>query len=149
MNKMLIGLSLALALALTGCATQRPQMTEHQYDMFAKGWAGVHHCTTEGFIDAPTAARARTYAVTAMNQYSFDSALLDSKAKDQITYGERPSQQDCRSLAATVEGRRQQIENQNASAAIQQQEAQNMINATKSTKTYCNKIGTQILCNSF
>lgn len=138
-----------LAISLGGCATQKPQMSDAQYEMFAKGWSYLHHCSAEGFIDPATTARGRTYVVGAMNQYSFDGALLDGKAKDYINYGTPPSQQECRSLAVSIEGRKQQIENQNATAAMQQQEAQNMINATKSTRTYCNKIGTQVLCNSF
>ena len=136
-------------LFLASCATQKPQMTDAQYEMFAKGWAVLHHCNANGYIDPAATARGRIYAASTMNRYSFDGALMDSKAYDQINYGTQPSQQECRSLAASIEGRRQQIENQNATAEIQQREAQNMINATKPTNTYCNKIGTQVLCNSF
>ena len=141
--------TLILASVLAGCATQKPQMTDTQYEMFAKGWAALHHCSANGYIDPAATARGRIYAASTMNRYSFDGALMDSKAHDQIKYATQPSQQECRSLAASIEGRRQQIENQNATAEIQQREAQNMINTTKPANTYCNKIGTQVLCNSF
>ena len=147
MSKLMI--TLILASVLAGCATQKPQMTDAQYEMFAKGWAVLHHCSANGYIDPAATARGRIYAASTMNRYSFDGALMDSKAYAQIKYGTQPSQQKCRSLAASIEGRRQQIENQNATAEIQQREAQNMINVTKPTNTYCNKIGTQVLCNSF
>lgn len=146
MNKLM---GVLISLVLAGCAAQKPQMSVDQYEMFAKGWAYLHHCNANGFIDPATTARGRTYAVSSMNRYSFDGALMDGKARDQINYGTRPSQQECRSLASSIEGRKQQIDNQNATAEMQQREAQNMINATKPINTYCNKIGTQVLCNSY
>ncbi len=142
---------LGLVIGFGGCATQKPQMPDSQYYGFAKAWHTIGWCAYKGWMDADTAARGKTYVATTMNQYSFDRERMDRESRsstvaaalDQVTEG------DCRNAAVSIQGRKQQIDNQNATAAIQQQETQNMINATKSTKTYCNKIGTQVLCNSF
>lgn len=143
-------LSLVLiSLVFVGCATQRPQMTEEMYSSFGKGWALLHHCSAEGLLDASDAARGRTYMVATMNNYLFEGSRIDAEAYQHIQSNSKPSIQDCRNLNVSIQGRRQQIENHNAQTAMQQQEAQSMINATKSTQTYCNRIGTQVLCNSF
>ena len=147
MSKLITALILVSVLA--GCATQRPPMPEDKYAGFARGWAALHHCSMDGMIDADAAARGRTYMVSTMNTYSFDGKRLDAETYQAIQSGNKPSVQDCRSLNVSIQGRKQQIENQNAQAAMQQQEAQNMLRATKPTQTYCNKIGTQVLCNSF
>lgn len=147
MNKLICAMLSGLISA--GCATQRPPMPDEKYADFSRGWAALHHCSMDGMIDADAAARGRTYMVSTMNTYSFDGKRLDAEAYRAIQAGNKPSVQDCRSLNISIQGRKQQIENQNAQAAIQQQEAQNMLRATKPTQTYCNKIGTQVLCNSF
>lgn len=147
MNKLICVMLSGLILA--GCATQRPPMPDEKYGAFAHGWAILHHCSIDGNINSDTAARGRTYMVSTMNAYSFDGKRLDAEAYQAIQTGNKPSMQECRLLDISIQGRKQQIENQNAQAAMQQQETQNMIRATKPTQTYCNKIGTQVLCNSF
>lgn len=144
----LIGVVLS-GLILAGCASPRPQMPEENYGRFARGWAGIHHCNAAGNIDPEITALARTYIVASLNPYSYDRVRIEVESRQQAESNARPSIQDCRELAAMVYSRKQQIDNQNATAAIQQREAQNMINATKPANTYCNKIGTQVLCNSF
>ena len=136
-------------LSLAGCATQRPPLPESRYASFAKGWAGIYHCNTSGNITPEVVSLARAYIVDSLSPYIYDRARIEAEAAQQVKYGTPPSLQDCRELAATVYTRKQQIDNQNAPAALQQKSTQDMINATKSTQTYCNKIGTQILCNSF
>lgn len=141
--------TLILASVLAGCATAKPQMPDENYGRFARGWAGIHHCNAAGNIDPEVTALARTYIVSSLNPYSYDRVRIETEARQQAESSARPTIQECRELAAMVYSRKQQIDNQNATAAIQQREAQSMINATKPTNTYCNKIGTQVLCNSF
>ena len=149
MNKLMV--SVMAGLILVGCASQKSQMAESQYFGFAKAWHTIGWCTYKGGMDVDTAARGKPYVTTTMNQYSFERQRMNQESRspavaaalDQVTEG------DCRNAAVSVASRKQQIENQNATAEIQQRETQNMINATKPTNTYCNKIGTQVLCNSF
>lgn len=135
-------------LILAGCATQRPQMSEDQYQSFARTWATIGFCNNKGWIDSDTAARGQTYVNSAVGTYTFDRDRMGN-ALAQVGKAAPPSQEDCRMLSMNIHQRKQQIENQNAQNATQQQEAQKIINSTKSTQTYCNKIGTQVLCNSY
>lgn len=146
MKKILV--SLVAGLILAGCATQRPVMPDEKYQSFASGWAAVGWCSNQGWIDADTAALGRNYIGNAVSTYTFDR---DRMASSIAAVGKTtpPSIENCRELAVTIRARKQQIDNQNATLAIQQKATQEMINSTKSTQTYCNKIGTQVLCNSF
>lgn len=146
MNKIIAGL--VIGLTLVGCATQRPQMPEERYYGFARTWASIGYCANQGWIDPDTAARGRTYVGSAVDTYTFDRTRMATAIAD-IGKTLPPSQENCRALAVDIQARKQQIDNQNANAAIQQKSAQDMINATRSTQSYCNKIGTQVFCNSF
>lgn len=146
MNKLMTALILASVLA--GCATAKPQMPDEKYQAFTKGWVSISQCIRNGWIDADTGARGRTYIMGAANTYQYDTDKFkesELQARQSISV----NQSDCRELAVAIQARKQQIDNQNATAEIQQRETQNMVNATKPTNTYCNKIGTQVLCSSF
>ena len=148
--KKIIGAAVC-GLLLAGCATQRPPLQEGQYFGFAKAWHTIGWCAYKGWMDPSTAALGKTYVATALNRYSVDQNRMEQEDKSPALIGalNAMTEGDCRNAAVSVATRKQQIENQNATAEIQQREAQNMINATKPTNTYCNKIGTQVLCNSF
>lgn len=137
-----------LVIGLSGCATQKPQMPDEKYPGFARTWAAIGYCANQGWIDADTAARGRTYVGAAVDTYLFNRDRM-AAAITAVGKTSPPSQENCRALAVDVQTRKQQIDNQNATAAIQQKTTQDMINSTKSTQTYCNKIGTQVFCNSY
>lgn len=145
---MKIVLSLLVIGLVAGCATQRPQMPDDRYQGFARTWATITHCNAKGWIDADTAARGRTYVGSAVNSYTFDEAKMRQTI---ASLGENspPSQEVCRDLAMNIQARKQQIDVQNSTAEMQQRESQNTINAARPTQTYCNKVGTQVLCNSY
>lgn len=132
-------------LTLAGCATQKPQMGEGDYSRFSKGWAAIHQCHSSGYIDADTAALAKRYVGGTMQQYVFDSNKMDNQANWYLRNGSLPSQDDCRNLAVAVRARQQQIVENTAQLSAQS----NPAIVTKPTSTYCNRIGTQVFCNSF
>lgn len=133
-------------LVLVGCASQKPQMPEEKYAAFARGWAVVHMCAASGRMTASDAASGQQYLVHAMNLYSFDGTRMDSEAKDQIQHGIKPTDEACRLSAVAIQSKKQQIE---SNTVVSNQQQQPGININKPTNTYCNKIGTQVLCNSF
>ena len=135
-------------LGLVGCATQRPQMPDGRYSGFARAWAAVGYCNNKGWIDADTAARGRTYVSSAMNTHTFDHSRMAAEIVD-MGKTPPPSQEDCRALAMGIQTRKQQIEVHNAAVAQEAKEIQNAINATRPTQTFCNKVGDQLLCNSY
>lgn len=149
LNAKPILISLAF-IGLTGCATpKKPEMPESHYTTFAGRWLMVNYCSWKGWMDADTAARGRTYIESDVATWTHDSVRLNQIIKSLEPETSKARQGDCNLLTASIQQRKQQIENNNATAAMQQQEAQNMINATRPTHTYCNRIGTQVLCNSF
>lgn len=147
MNKIIAGL--VIGLTLVGCATQRPQMPDQNYVTLAGRWLMVDYCAWKGWMDVESAAKGRRYITNDITSWTYDANRFKSQVDELKPETEKVTQGDCRRMAVSIQERSQQIDNRNASNVIQQQEAQNMINATKSTKTYCNKIGTQVLCNSF
>ena len=136
-------------LMMVGCATQRPQMPDERYAGFARAWNTVGRCVSSGWMDADTAARGRTYISSAMNTYTYSQEDMRDTINGEANRMPSISPEQCRMAAMDIQMRKQQIANQNAQTDMQQREVQNMINATKPTQTYCNKIGTQVLCNSF
>jgi hypothetical protein len=136
-------------LTTMGCATQRPQMPDEKYVTFANAWNIVGYCAYKGWMDADTAARGKTYISSAINTYAYSQEDMVDTIKGGASRLKDVSMETCRMVAVDIQTRKQQIANQNIQADIQQREIQNMINSTKSTNVYCNKIGTQVLCNSF
>lgn len=132
-------------LLLAGCATQRPQMDEATYTSFSRGWAVVHQCYSLNHIDVDMAAHARRQVNATMNRYEYDPAKITTQANWFIRYGNPPSQEDCQKLALVVRTKQQQITESNTQASIYS--APIIVNQPSST--YCNKIGTQVFCNSF
>lgn len=139
-----IGVTLC-GLFLAGCATQRPQMDEATYTSFSRGWAVVHQCYSLNPIDVDMAAHARRQVNATMNRYKYDPAKITTQANWFIRYGNPPSQEDCQKLALVVRTKQQQIAESNSQASIYS--APIIVNQPSST--YCNKIGTQVFCNSF
>lgn len=147
MNKLI---SVVLSgLILAGCASQRPPMPDENYVTFAGRWLMVDYCAWKGWMDVESAAKGRRYINNDIATWTYDPERLKSQVGTLQPETSKVSQGDCRRMAVSIQERSQQIANQNARADMQQREAQNMINATKPTNTYCNKIGTQVLCNSF
>ena len=145
--KKIIGAAVC-GLLLAGCATQKPQMPDEKYVPLVRGWIGVSECIRSGGIDADTGARGRAYIIAEANQYQHNPVRF-KEIEQQMRGSFSLTSQDCREMAAVIQSRKQQIDNQNASAEIQRREVQNILNTTKPTQAYCNKIGTQVLCNSF
>ena len=132
-------------LFLAGCATQRPQMDEATFTSFSRGWAVVHQCYSLNYIDVDMAAHARRQVNATMNRYEYDPAKITTQANWFVRYGNPPSQEDCQKLALVVRTKQQQIAESNAQASTYS--APIIVNQPSST--YCNKIGTQVFCNSF
>lgn len=138
----------AAGLVLAGCATQRPQMSEEKYTSFAYAWNTVGYCAFKGWMDPDTAARGKTYINSAVGAYSYSVETLRDTAIRNGNQVTNITQEQCRTVAVEIHTRKQQIANQNAQTEMEQREIQNAIN-NRPTQTYCNKIGNQVLCNSY
>ena len=137
-------LCLVSVVGLTGCASY--SFTESDYSSFAYSWVAVQTCSEYGHMDADTAAAGMLFMRKKLGQASYDKVALERaiyKAKQgSIT----PS--ECRKLSVTVKGWEKQ-------QAQQQQEINELNRAAENFKnsmpkqTYCNRIGTQVFCNTY
>ncbi len=142
-------LPMALVLvALTGCATTKPEMSSNDYAKYSRSWVAVHSCNTQGFIDSSTAATGLRYVQSNINQFTFNPNTLKENMDWLVANNKPTPETDCRKLALTIQQRKQQIELNNSNASIQQQALQDL-NNNRPKQTYCNKIGTQALCTTY
>jgi len=147
MNKIVC--AVLVGLVLVGCASTRPTMPDQNYVTLAGRWLMVDYCAWKGWMDAESAAKGRRYINSDIASWTYDSERLKREVGILHPETAKVTQGDCRRMSVSIQERSQQIADHNAQSEMQQREVQNIINATKSTHTYCNKIGTQVLCNSF
>ncbi|WP_319050413.1 hypothetical protein [Pseudomonas aeruginosa] len=134
---------------LSGCATQKPPLSDSQYTAFSTMLVGIHKCVSNGYMPPDTGARGQQYTMANLNTWQFDQNYFMSRAK-QIADSVNPSQGECNTLAMNIMQRKNQIDAQNQQAAQDAQAWQNLQNQIEQNKTtYCNQIGTQTICNRY
>ena len=134
---------------LSGCVTQKPSLAENQYTAFATLLTGIHKCVVTGYVTPEVGARAQSYAEGNLNTYQFNLEVLKSRVT-QVADNVNPSQGDCNTLAMQVAQRKNQIDANNEQVAREAQAWKDLSNSQNQNKTtYCNKIGTQTICNSY
>lgn len=138
-----LGLFVAL---LSGCAT-KPNLTEVQYDQYAKVWVGLQKCVANGYMTPATGARGQSFVAANLSGYNYNSNVIDSKGA-QMYSSVNPTQGDCNTLAMAIERRRGDIEESNRQADAENQ-AWQTYEQTRPKTTYCNQIGSQTVCNSY
>ena len=142
-------MSLVLSL-LVGCATQpKPEMSSEDYTKFSKTWIGIHLCNNKGWISPDIAAKGKRFATGILNQYSYTVDRIDQGIRNQEAQGYSPTQGDCNELAMLIAEKDQQIAIHNQQVDNNHVANQEYINSTKLKNTYCNKIGTQVFCNTY
>ena len=146
---------------LAGCAQQKQQMPDANYEMFAKVEVASDACLKSNFITAQEAGQAHSNISLFLSSWAYDyvrySNILaqghEELKKIKIT------QEGCNLLRAKiyqynieVQRYQKQMEMAAQQKALADQQAlqsiQNMQNTLPKT-TYCNQIGTQTICNSY
>ena len=132
---------------LVGCATQpKPERKIVQHSELAKSIYMNKQCTAKGYMPPDIGALGERYIKAIMGQYPYDenriTVILNTFVGTQVT------KEDCNLLAMQIVGKKQSIDEQNAFNQQQATEWQNTIN-NRPTQTYCNKIGTQLFCNTY
>lgn len=134
---------------LSGCVTQNPPLSDDQYTAFATLLTGIHKCVVTGYVTPEVGARAQSYAEGNLNTYQFNFEVLKSRIS-RVADTVNPSQGDCNTLAMQVAQRKNQIDANNEQVAREAQAWKNLSDSQNQNKTtYCNKIGTQTICNSY
>lgn len=147
MNTFRKAMALVLITGLTACAaTPKPELQVMQYQSAARSIFVVHSCTATGKLSPELGALGDSYLKGTINQYSYDVSRLAAAAKE--TSNTPVTTEECNVLAMSIQKQRQQIDiqNQNNQLALDQV---NTLNNQRSKQTYCNKIGTQMFCNTY
>ena len=149
-----IKIVLIIFLALQGCAAKKTAMDETTYNKMADLYIALKYCNENGFI-SPSVAASGTNMLddNLMMKYDYNPSLLQStiKNRENSTIAEIDASTEkkktagCNNLAMHVEGAKQRIEHQ------RQQELQQRIEYehVRPKQTYCNPVGSQIVCNSY
>ena len=146
---------------LAGCAQQKQQMPDANYEKFAKVEVASDACLNSNFITAQEGGQAHSNISLFLSSWTYDyvrySNLLAQGHQDVKKI--KITQEGCNLLRAkiyqdTIEAQRyekqMEIAVQQKAVADQQalQSIQNMQSTSPKT-TYCNQIGTQTICNSY
>ena len=134
-------LVLCLAVLVVGCATQRPAMTEYDYQSYARSTAIAIHCYEAGVFDADTTASARTMINNRINQYTYDQNYMMQIAKG---ISKEYALGHCREAAVLIAAYRQQV-----AANQRQSQPAPQPTYTQPARTICNNIAGQILCSTY
>ena len=147
--KMVRGLGVGvLVSALVGCAAKpAPQLDAQGYNIFAGAWYEVNNCIESGSMAPEVGALGKRYVESHLGRFSFNPSLFESEYRRIAATGP-VSREKCNQLAADIMRQRHQTEINNQNAARTEQQIRDAINS-RPTNTYCNKIGTQVLCNSY
>lgn len=146
---------------LAGCASQKQSMPEENYNQFASMEVAADACLKANYLTYQETGQAHSDISILLNSWSYDavkySNLLMRGA--QIANTNKLTQANCNITRAkiyqyTLEVQRYQQQLQIASQqrAIADQQAlqylQNSQNSLPKT-TYCNRYGTQTICNTY
>lgn len=151
----------ATLICLSGCAQQKQQMPYDNYESFAKVQVATDACLKSNLITAQEAGQSNANIAMFLRSWAYDSNHYSNRLEEWRKEVERikVTQEVCNSLRAkiyqdTIEAQRyqKQVEMYLQQQTIAEQQAlqsiQNMQNTLPKT-TYCNRIGTQTICNSY
>lgn len=137
-----VALVAGIAALLSGCAN--PQMPNDMYDQFAAGIAGIQKCGTSGMMSADSTVWAKYMLNARLGAYSYNQAFLESRYAA-VAPGITPTAPECNQLAIYAEQYKQNVQASNAQIQATTQALQN----NRPVNTYCNRVGTQTICNSY
>lgn len=140
----LSGLCLVGAVILSGCASYK--FSSNDYEHFAFQWSAANYCSKVGLMDAETAATGMRLMTRKLSNSTYDPALLN-QAVGKFN-GRTFAPEGCRNAAVTINGWKNILTAQKEDDA----ETARLSDAFKNTapkQTYCNRIGTQLLCNTY
>lgn len=138
-----------VSLVLIGCAAApKPELPEMKYNQAALLWWGIHSCLSTDGISPDIAVKAKQFYASGLMGYTVNYDLLDSKVYE-LNSHTPATKQDCNAIAMYAIEHSNQVEAHNRQAVAEQQATQATIQQNKITNTCCNRIGSQILCNSY
>lgn len=133
-------IALILVIGLVGCASTKTEMTADDYAQFAKQDLAINKCVEKGLMPPDIGSMGFRFMSNELQRRTYDSRLLQ---REKMFWSERApdiTSGDCNRIAM-------QIHQINRTG--QEVTPTYVPTINPMTHTFCNKIGTQILCNSF
>ena len=130
-----------LALGVVGCASTKQTMPEAKYYEFVHAANAGQKCSELGYFSAEESSVVIAVYGQALNSWAYDEAKILQIAR------ETPVSVDtalCKKILVDVYVTKQKWEQ-----ARQVQYQPTPIPVTQPKNTFCNRVGTQLLCNSF
>lgn len=142
-------LAVLSALILAGCASApKPVMDVKEQLRGGQFIAGMTICATKGMMTTDLASRGKSFIEARLADWTFDPSNVDAGYRRAMEPQNQPTQEDCTKMAMEIHTMVRQVEANNAMVDQQRSVLQNIVN-NRPKQTYCNRIGTQVLCNSF
>ena len=134
-------LVLVSLVGLSGCASYT--FKSHDYDYVAYHSVAINSCGGQGLMDADTAATGNRIIKRRLATADYDhTELLRTIGKFEKRSFDA---QACRNASVAVLGWQKEISQQRQDT----RETNEAIRAVTPKQTYCNKIGTQVLCSTY
>lgn len=137
-------------LGLVGCVTVgKPNLPEAMYEQLAWKKVGISRCGQMGLISPEIASLGLAYSDSEFNRYVFDRTKLASVFDGLNRSSESPNITQCNMWAMWVMTVKRSVDINNQIVAEDERAIQSFINSTRPSTTYCNKIGSSVMCNSY
>ena len=132
-----------VSLGVVGCASApKPEMPEEKYQEFATVGNAVTACVNANYFSVEANTTAIRVLGTQLNSWNYDRDKLRAIAK---TTEVSITEVECNKMAATILATQQRWDRQASQAASQP----TPVYIPQTRNTFCNRVGTQLLCNSF
>lgn len=146
--KMKTLISVFVVVVLSGCATTKPQLASEGYSKVAMNYVGSYRCGEKGYISSEIASLSMQYSVSSLNGISYDQERLKQQIQQYEQRTDWPSKEGCNQIAMMAQTQKRQIDINNQNSAANQEFMNQTLN-NRPKPTYCNKIGTQLFCNTY
>ena len=130
-----------LALGVAGCATTKPQLPESKYYAFARAANTGQKCSEFGFFSAEESSIVIATFGRALNTWQYDEVKTLQIAKELPV---SVNADICKKMLVDVYVAKQKWDQ------VQQVQYHPVpVYTPQPQNTFCNRVGTQMLCNSF
>lgn len=146
-------LLLAPMFFLQSCATVKPELQDSQYQQFALAFVAGERCVAQGYTAPDVIAFGNRQLGYNLNSYAYDAEKMRAALSSiNANVSEQPTREQCNLIALRFAEMRQTVESNAANAQIQEQSMQDAAQYLRNTApktTYCNRLGTQTICNTY
>lgn len=133
-------LVLVSVVGLAGCATPLP---EPMYSNYGTAYSNLTSCVQQGYISPASAAIGYDILNGHIANHTYDAARLQEEVSSRSA--RKQTESFCKTFEAQMLTRDRQLTRQRQET----REINDAIRAATPKQTYCNKIGTQVFCNTY